>query len=108
MMNDEPFKNLAKKYNVTEAQILLRWSLQNELIPLPKSATPSRIESNIDLFAFNLDDSDMKLIKGLDKDMATQPWWDPRTCEYTSDGKKYKKELNEAKEKELNEAKEKL
>ena len=53
---------LAKKYGKTEAQIVLRWSLQHGLLPLPKSANKNRIKENIDLFDFELSKEDMKKI----------------------------------------------
>lgn len=56
---------LADKYHKTIAQIYLRWSLQMGWLPLPKSANPLRMEENLRLFDFVLDDGDMALIAGL-------------------------------------------
>ena len=56
---------LAKKYNKDAAQIALRWSLQKGVNPIPKSSTPERIKSNLELFDFELSDKDMKIIDGL-------------------------------------------
>ncbi|KAI0876640.1 2,5-diketo-D-gluconic acid reductase A [Hypoxylon argillaceum] len=50
---------LAEKHGKTEAQILLRWSLQKGLVPLPKSVTPSRIKENAALYDFELSPEDM-------------------------------------------------
>jgi diketogulonate reductase-like aldo/keto reductase len=47
-------KKLAEKYNKSEAQILIRWSLDKGYIPLPKSVTPSRIQSNAEVYDFSL------------------------------------------------------
>ena len=58
-------KVLADKYGRSIAQICVRWSLQNEFLPLPKSVTPSRIKENLDVFDFELADEDVKLIAGL-------------------------------------------
>ncbi|KAL2682786.1 hypothetical protein Neosp_007241 [[Neocosmospora] mangrovei] len=67
-------KALAEKYGKTEAQILLRWSLQRGLVPLVKSVTPSRILENTQLFDFELTAEEVE-------DVATTDYspcaWDP-------------------------------
>lgn len=60
----DELSKLAKKYNKTEAQVVLRWSLQNGFLPLPKTATMSRVDENADLFDFELSDEDMEVING--------------------------------------------
>lgn len=60
----EELKELAKKYGKTEAQVVLRWSLQHGFLPLPKTSTFSRVEENADLFDFELTAEDMKIIDG--------------------------------------------
>ena len=60
---DEPvLKPLVKKYGKAPAQVLLRWSLQKGLVPLPKSVTPSRIIENAKLYDFELTDEEMKTL----------------------------------------------
>ena len=56
---------LAQKYGRSIAQICIRWSLQRGYLPLPKSVTPSRIQENLKVFDFALDDEDVSLIAGL-------------------------------------------
>ena len=47
-------------YNIRDdAQVLIRWSLQQGFIPLPKSSNAQRQQSNLDVFSFELDDQDM-------------------------------------------------
>ena len=64
---DSPIKGLASKYGVAEAQILLRWGLQKGYGILPKSTNPDRIRQNIDLFSFELDAGDMKLLAAMNR-----------------------------------------
>ena len=58
-------KEIAAKYDKTVAQVSLRWSLQREYLPLPKSMTTSRIRENTGLFDFELSAADMARITGL-------------------------------------------
>jgi len=46
-------------------------------VPLPKSATPSRIHSNTNLYDFELDQEDMKVLDGLDQGKAGAVSWNP-------------------------------
>lgn len=68
--DNETLVGLAKKYNKSTAQILIRWSLQKEWVTLPKSDTPSRIKENGDVFNFEISDEDMKALNDLDEGAA--------------------------------------
>ena len=63
---DSPFKKLAIKYNVSEAQILLKWALQLGYAILPKSIQIDRMKDNFDL-TFTIDEGDMQIIETLDR-----------------------------------------
>jgi 2,5-diketo-D-gluconate reductase A len=64
---DSPFKVMAKKYGVSEAQVLLRWGIQKGYAVLPKSSNAERIRQNIDLFGFEIDDEDMIAMANMDR-----------------------------------------
>ena len=64
---DAPFKLLAKKYGVSEAQVLLRWAIQKGYPVIPKSTAPDRIRKNADLFGFAIDEEDMAAIGTMDR-----------------------------------------
>jgi diketogulonate reductase-like aldo/keto reductase len=75
--NEPVLKTLSEKHGKTWAQILLRWSLQQGFVPLPKSVTPSRIEENADIYDFELDAEDLK---SLDFPNSYEVCaWDPTT-----------------------------
>lgn len=75
---DSPFKVMAAKYNVSEAQVLLRWAIQKGYPVLPKSTNPERIRQNADVFSFSIDDGDMAVIEKLDRgDGVAWPVGDP-------------------------------
>jgi len=46
---------MARKYNKTPAQILVRWSLQHDLAVIPKSSHEERIPENSHVFDLNID-----------------------------------------------------
>ena len=50
---------VAQKHGKTEAQVLVRYCLEHDVLPLPKSATPARIVENADVFSFALDTEDL-------------------------------------------------
>ena len=47
------------------AQLCLRWALQQGILPLPKSITPSRIVENTNIFDFTISPDDMAAINAL-------------------------------------------
>lgn len=57
---------IASKYNKTVAQICLRWVLQNNVVPLPKSLHKERIIQNADVFDFELSTLDMDIITNME------------------------------------------
>lgn len=59
-------KAVAEKYGKTEAQILVRWCLQHETLPLPKTVSPARIRENADVFGFVISDEDMAALDAVD------------------------------------------
>lgn len=67
---ESPFKAMAKKYGVTEAQLLLRWGVQNGFSVLPKSTNAERLRQNADIFSFSIDASDMATIAKMDRGLA--------------------------------------
>ena len=71
----------AEAHGVTAGQVVLRWHVQNGTIIIPKSVTPERIRSNIDLFGFELSDAEMSAITVLDTDERMFP--DPETADFT-------------------------
>lgn len=66
LVNDETLAGIGRKYGKTPAQVILRWHIDNGLIVIPKSVTPSRMRENIDVFDFKLDADDLRIIEGLD------------------------------------------
>ena len=78
---ESPFKKLADQYEVTEAQVLLKWALQLGYAVLPKSIQIKRMQDNFDL-DFMINDEDMKLIEKLNRGgSVTWEYGDPLSVE---------------------------
>jgi 2,5-diketo-D-gluconate reductase A len=61
---------LAAKHGRTGAQVVLRWHLQSGVVPIPRTATVSRVAENIDVFDFELAPRELALISALDRGEA--------------------------------------
>ncbi|KAJ6643779.1 Aldo-keto reductase family 1 member A1-A [Pseudolycoriella hygida] len=66
LMEDPKIVAIANKYNKSPAQILIRYQVQRGVVVIPKSTTKSRIESNFDVFGFELTEEDVTTIDGFD------------------------------------------
>jgi diketogulonate reductase-like aldo/keto reductase len=65
---DHPvISEVAKKVGKSNAQVMLRWAIQHGTVPIPKSATPSRIKENIAVFDFELSEGDMQKLNNLSR-----------------------------------------
>ena len=65
LSNNDKMIYLSKKYNKSITQIILKWHIQNNIIPIPKSSNKSRMKENIDIFDFSIDIEDLKIIDSL-------------------------------------------
>jgi methylglyoxal/glyoxal reductase len=70
-LNHPNILELAKKYNKTPAQVLIRWSLQHNVVVIPKSIHEARIKENSQVFDFQLEPKDMKLLDSLNENLYT-------------------------------------
>jgi len=61
----EILNEMAKKYNRTVAQICIRFALQHEVLPLPKTTHKDRMIENANVFDFEITDEDRKEIEKL-------------------------------------------
>jgi len=66
---------LAQKYQKTPAQILIRWSLEHEIVVIPKSSHPDRIRENAAVFDFQIAAEDMSELDSLNQDYRVS--WNP-------------------------------
>jgi diketogulonate reductase-like aldo/keto reductase len=66
LLQEPVITDLAEKYGRDPAQIVLRWHVQHGLVVIPKSVTPERIRSNINIFDFEISANDMRVIDGME------------------------------------------
>jgi 2,5-diketo-D-gluconate reductase A len=66
LLRRQQILDVAGRKQRSPAQVVLRWHLQLGNVVIPKSVTPERIRENIELFDFELDESDMAAIAELD------------------------------------------
>lgn len=66
LQDNSLLQSIAQKHGKTVSQIILRWGLQNRIVIIPKSVTPSRIRENSEIFDFELSREELSAISGLD------------------------------------------
>jgi len=79
-LGDDRVREIAGRVGRTPAQVLIRWSIQRDLVVLPKSTHRDRIEQNAQVFDFTLSDDDMAALDALDTTGGTDralesTWW---------------------------------
>ena len=62
---------IAQKHKKTTAQVILRWHIQRGVVVIPKSTHKERMQENLNIFDFALDQADMNLISELDKKQSS-------------------------------------
>ena len=72
---------LAAKYNKTPLQIILRWHIENGVIPIPRSTNINRLRQNFDVFDFNLTTEEVKQIDSININSRLR--YDPDNCDFT-------------------------
>ncbi len=71
IFNHPVLKEIAAKHNKSVAQVVLRWHIERDVIIIPKSVRKERMEENLDLYDFSLDQEDMAKIAALDTGKST-------------------------------------
>jgi 2,5-diketo-D-gluconate reductase A len=80
-VGDPTVEAIAASHGKTPAQVILRWHVQQGFIVIPKSVTSHRVAENIDIFDFELTDSELLRIVGLEAGLRTGG--DPATFNFS-------------------------
>lgn len=59
---DDTLATIAEEYDRSVGQVVLRWEIQRDVVPVPKSATPDHVAANLDVFDWELDAEDVRRI----------------------------------------------
>jgi diketogulonate reductase-like aldo/keto reductase len=70
-LNNISIIKMAKKYNKTSAQILIKWCIQQDIVAIPKSIHQNRILENIKVFDFEIEEKDMETLNKLNENLRT-------------------------------------
>ena len=66
LLGDPVISAIADAHGVSSAQVILRWDLQRGIVVIPGSGNPEHIKENLDLFGFELTETEMSAIATLD------------------------------------------
>ncbi len=66
IFNNRILKKIAKKYDKSVAQVILRWHFQREIATIPKTVHAERMKENLNIWNFALNDADMAEIQKMD------------------------------------------
>ena len=80
LLGEAPIVAAAETHGVTPSQVVLRWHIQLGSIPLPKSGDATRQRENLDVFGFELSESEMTAISSLERGRLRAEF-DPNTHE---------------------------
>jgi diketogulonate reductase-like aldo/keto reductase len=78
LLDDSTVQHMARKYSKTPAQIVLRWAIERDTAPIPKSTNLARIKENMEVLDFTLSSAEVEILTALDKRLRyVDPidWW---------------------------------
>ena len=75
IFSNQTLANIGKKYTKSIAQVCLRWHHQRGIVAIPRSTQKAHMIENLDIFDFELDQSDMQTIAKLDLNKTQFPEW---------------------------------
>lgn len=83
LFTNPTLEKIGNKYGKTPAQVMLRWTIQRDIIVLPKSTHKDRMIQNFNVFDFELSLDDMNEIKKLDTNTSCFfSHYDPKMVEW--------------------------
>ena len=75
IFSNQTLAAIGKKYNKSIAQVCLRWHFQRGIIAIPRSSQKAHMIENVDIFDFELAESDLQTIASMDLNTTQFPEW---------------------------------
>ena len=82
VFDDEVVRELSETYDVSPAQVVLQWAMDNDVVVIPKSSSPDHIRDNLESVELELDDSDRRRLDERDRN---RPCYDTGPRDWTRD-----------------------
>jgi len=76
IFSNQTLADIGKKYDKSIAQVCLRWHFQRGIVAIPRSTQKAHMIENLDIFDFELDESDLQAIATLDLNTTQFPEWE--------------------------------
>ena len=73
ILDDEVVNQVAQEVGQTPAQVIIRWNYQHQVVTIPKSVTPHRIDENLNILDFELNDDQIKKLDDLNQNKRIGP-----------------------------------
>lgn len=73
ILDDDTVNAIAKEIDQSPAQVIIRWNYQHDVVVIPKSVTPHRIDENLDILNFKLNEDQMNRLDQLNEDRRIGP-----------------------------------
>lgn len=82
VFDDDIVQELAKQYDRSVPQVVLKWAIERDVVVLPKSTSPEHVQSNLELFDWKMDEADLERLDDIDRN---HPVYDYPSRDWTSD-----------------------
>lgn len=76
IFTNKTLAEIGKKYNKNNAQVSLRWHYQRGIVTIPRSSNKTHMMENLDIYDFELSESDVQTIAKLDLNITQFPEWE--------------------------------
>jgi 2,5-diketo-D-gluconate reductase A len=72
LLRDPVVRELGARHGKSPAQVVLRWHVEHDVVPAPRSSNSRRIAENLDIFDFQLDRDELESLRVLDRGRAPE------------------------------------
>ena len=81
LIKAKTLRDLAKKYHKSVPQIILRWNLQLDIVPIPRTTNPRHFDEFMNIFDFSMTAEEIAAIDALNENIRLR--FNPDTCDFS-------------------------